>query len=75
MAENIPDCDLWCEALDAKYFHRGSCYTREQWDALLGDFAAVTDMPANVFGPELISAYPEAKIVLVEREIDAWQES
>lgn len=75
IAENIPDCDLWCEALDAKYFDKGEAYTREQWDALLGDFAAVTDMPANVFGPELIEAYPEAKVVLVERDIDAWQES
>lgn len=70
--ENLPDCDLWIEALNAKYFDKGKPYTRKEWDALLGHVSAVTDIPANDFGPELIEAYPEAKVILVEREIDSW---
>jgi hypothetical protein len=35
----------------------------------------VTDFPAACFGPELISAYPEAKVVLTTRDPDAWVES
>jgi hypothetical protein len=36
---------------------------------------AVTDFPAACFGPELISAYPEAKVILTTRDPDAWVES
>jgi hypothetical protein len=36
---------------------------------------AVTDFPAACFGPELIAAYPEAKVVLTTRDPDAWVES
>ncbi|KAH8196845.1 hypothetical protein TruAng_008986 [Truncatella angustata] len=33
------------------------------------------DYPSNMFGPELIAAYPNAKVVLVERDADAWYPS
>jgi len=42
---------------------------------LLGHCQAVTDIPANQFGPELIAAYPTAKIILTTRPIDAWHAS
>lgn len=45
------------------------------WDKLLGHVSACTDFPANMFGPELIAAYPEAKVVLVERDVDKWYPS
>ena len=32
-------------------------------------------MPAAAFGPELIAAYPDAKIVLTNRNIDSWHKS
>ena len=35
----------------------------------------MTDFPAACFGPELISAYPEAKVILTTRDPDAWVES
>jgi len=35
----------------------------------------VTDFPAACFGPELIAAYPDAKVVLTTRDPDAWVES
>ncbi|KAL9102456.1 MAG: hypothetical protein Q9163_002386 [Psora crenata] len=36
---------------------------------------AVTDLPAVAFAPELIAAYPEAKVILTNRDVDAWFES
>ena len=32
----------------------------------------MTDIPAACFAPELIAAYPEAKVILSNRDIDAW---
>lgn len=36
---------------------------------------AVCDFPACAFGPELIAAYPDAKVVLTNRNVDSWYES
>lgn len=36
---------------------------------------AVTDIPAACFAPELIAAYPNAKIILTTRSADSWQKS
>lgn len=38
-------------------------------------FAAVADNPAIMFLPELLDLYPGAKVVLVERDPDAWARS
>jgi hypothetical protein len=35
----------------------------------------VCDVPAALFGPELIAAYPDAKVVLTNRDFDAWYKS
>lgn len=65
----------WTEAVDAKFLNKGKPYGRAEFDALLGHCAAVTDMPCACFWEELILAYPEAKIVLVERDIEDWYTS
>jgi hypothetical protein len=57
-----------CEALDVTL----DAAELPKLDQLLGHVAAVTDAPCNIFGPELIEAYPEAKVVLIERDIEAW---
>lgn len=49
-------------------------FTRDEWDALWGSCEAVTDV-ASVFGPALIKAYPEAKVVLWERDFEKWYKS
>jgi hypothetical protein len=36
---------------------------------------AVTDIPAACFGPDLIVAYPNAKIILTTRSATSWQKS
>lgn len=82
---NPPDAQMWSEGLDAKFdtpLHslyssspkppRPAPFTRKDWDSLLGHVSAVSDAPAAIFGPELIEAYPEAKIVLVKRDSETW---
>lgn len=73
---NIADCKAWNAAQDAKFFGQGNKFTRSQWDALLGSFSAVSaDPPAVAFADDLIAIYPEAKVILVERNIDDWYTS
>ncbi|KAI1373827.1 hypothetical protein F4677DRAFT_428385 [Hypoxylon crocopeplum] len=48
--------------------------TRADWDEVFGSFDAVTDY-ASLFPLELIKAYPEAKVILVHRDIDKWERS
>lgn len=68
---------MWMEAADAKFRGKGEPYTRKQWDSLLGDCAAVSDLPCVAFAPELIEAYPEAKVVLTypPKGFDSWYRS
>ncbi|KAF2866961.1 P-loop containing nucleoside triphosphate hydrolase protein [Massariosphaeria phaeospora] len=54
----------------------GDCHiTAEEFDALLGHSVAVTDAAASCFAPELIAAYPHAKVVLNMRNLDNWHAS
>ncbi|SPO00995.1 uncharacterized protein DNG_03744 [Cephalotrichum gorgonifer] len=54
----------------------GPRVTREDFDELIGHCVAVTDAAASCFAPEMIAAYPEAKVVLnVRRDLDAWRRS
>lgn len=48
----------------------------EQWDQLLGRCTAVTGYPASAFAPELIAAYPKAKVVLsVSDNVHQWHKT
>ncbi|KEQ69683.1 hypothetical protein M436DRAFT_55283, partial [Aureobasidium namibiae CBS 147.97] len=89
MMENPPDIDAWLELLEKKYpsastyssttttttTTTGESPTLADLDALLGRVSAVTDSPANAFTAELISAYPSAKVILVERDVSPWYTS
>ncbi|CZT16077.1 uncharacterized protein RCC_01917 [Ramularia collo-cygni] len=76
MHANVKDGDMWGEAFAAKYFgDTSTVLDRNFWDKMLGHVSATTDTPANCFGPELIASYPEAKVILVERDVDAWYTS
>ena len=72
---NIDECAKWIRAFDAKYHKRGPPFTRDDWDDLLGNYRGVSDAPAICFAEELIEAYPEAKVILVERDIESWHRS
>ncbi|MDI1491079.1 MAG: hypothetical protein OHK93_002285 [Ramalina farinacea] len=73
--ENPPDCDMWLEAIDAKFYGKGEGFGREQWDQLLGHVTAVTDAPATAFAGELLEAYPDAKVIITTRSEAAWYRS
>ena len=72
---NLDHLPAWTAAFEAKYHHNGEPFTRQDWDRLLGEFGAVTDSPCICFAEDLINAYPDAKVVLVERDVDAWYQS
>jgi hypothetical protein len=67
-------CDQWLTAWNAKV-NGSKLSTRQDWDTLLAGYTAVTDMPSVCFAPELIQAFPRAKVVLVIREEQAWLKS
>ena len=70
--ENTRDAELWREAIHAKFHGGPSLDWKAHFDGLLGHCGAVTDMPAILFWRELAEAYPEARVVLVEREVGKW---
>lgn len=76
---DIRDYELWNPAYETKFLGRPSTacskVNKEFLDKLLGHMNAVTDMPAVSFSEELITAYPEAKVVLVQRDVEAWYRS
>ncbi|RYC55774.1 hypothetical protein CHU98_g10434 [Xylaria longipes] len=50
-------------------------FKRADWEKLWGsEWDVVTDI-ASPFVPQLIKAYPDAKVVIVQREFDAWWRS
>jgi hypothetical protein len=65
----------WDRAVDAKTRPDAEPFTRADWDELLGSCGAVTDMPCAFFWRELCSAYPDGKVVLVQRDEDKWANS
>lgn len=62
----------WIEGIQAKFYGQGRPFGRVEFDKLLGDFDAGADVPFITFGVELIEAYPEAKVLLNTRDVDAW---
>lgn len=73
--ENVDeDPQQWIRAFEAKYEAKGE-FTKADWDRLLGHCQACCDLPAAVFGAELAELYPEAKVVILNRDPDAWYES
>lgn len=65
---------FWYQALNAK-FRGGKKFTRDDWDRMLGNCRAVSDLPAILFAEELIEAYPEARVILSTRDVDSWYQS
>lgn len=64
----------WVRAYEAKYAAKGT-FAREDWDRLLGDCQAVCDIPAAFFGADIADAYPEAKVIILNRDPEQWYDS
>ena len=76
MFGQLGDSDLWDATQDAKFLGKGQPFTRREWDALLGAHSGVSaDAPAVGFAEELVAVYPEAKVLLIERDIETWYRS
>ena len=84
---NVKDADMWQEAFRLKFgggpiglggVSQDSNDDRKKadwgqfFDQLLGHCGAVTDTPGVMFAEELLAAYPEAKVVVVERDVEKW---
>ncbi|KAL3954078.1 hypothetical protein ACCO45_012034 [Purpureocillium lilacinum] len=73
--ENIyDDPQQWVRAYEAKYLGKGS-FDKGDWDRLLGYSQACCDMPVALFSCELAQLYPDAKVVILNREPEKWYES
>lgn len=76
---NARDYELWNPAYETKLLNKPSkaCpkVDLEFLDKASGGMNAITDMPAVSFAEEFIAAYPDAKVVLVERDVESWYKS
>lgn len=79
--KSLDDNDDWAvlaRGADASFpalpTYTGVPFTRRDWDAVFGSSEAVTDV-ASLFGEQLVNIYPDAKVVLVQRDFDAWWKS
>ncbi|KAI1744876.1 P-loop containing nucleoside triphosphate hydrolase protein [Xylaria scruposa] len=68
--EHTEDYKLWAHVIKAKV--SGSDVPREVWDRLLGDYQVVVDAPSCYFATELTKAYPDAKVVILNRDPEEW---
>ena len=69
---------MWIDALRGKFEPEESGiqpFGRAEFDNLLGHWGATTDQPQSFFARELVEAYPDAKVILIERDIDRWYTS
>lgn len=79
-SQHSKDNQMWEEGVELKWpgsskFKKGvkgPPFGRREFDQLLGQYEIASDVPAICFAKELIEAYPEAKVIIVEREIESW---
>lgn len=68
------DPDLWVKVLEAKYAGKGTLQ-KSDFDKLLGKSQACVDVPAAFFGAELAEMYPDAKVIILNRDPEKWYDS
>jgi hypothetical protein len=74
----------WSEALDAKYalstpsnkrYGTTRPFTSDDFDKILGNYDAVVGWPLSCFPQEALAAYPDAKVILMDRPVASWSAS
>lgn len=68
------DLEEWIRLLRAKYRGEGTI-TKDDFDRILGESQALVDYPAVLFAEDLVQLYPHAKVVMVNRDPEAWWSS
>jgi hypothetical protein len=59
--------DMWNEFMEGKQ--------EMDWEALYDGFDASSDMPSFIYWHEQMEAFPDAKVILTTRDLDAWWNS
>jgi hypothetical protein len=54
---------------------RGEEHRSARADQRLSNIQAVIDMPGAAFSESLVASYPDAKVILTTRDVDAWYKS
>jgi hypothetical protein len=62
---DLEQAALWEQALDGS----------PRWEEIFAGFNSTVDWPGGYFYRELAEFYPEAKVVLSVRDVDAWERS
>lgn len=69
------DAKIWVDLLTAKFIRKEQL-GKGDFDRVLGNCMAVSDVPCITFWQELMDAYPEAKILITTRDNEqAWYDS
>lgn len=75
---SIPaDSSAYLNSLALKKFQRGGGerISKAELERLFWSFDALTDIPGCYFWEEVLAAYPDAKVILVQRELESWYAS
>lgn len=64
----------WIRLFDTHFRAKGTL-TRADFDKVLGYSQACVDVPAALFGVELAALYPEAKVIILNRDPESWYTS
>lgn len=74
--QNPDHAALWTRLIERKVAEPDELLTAADFEPLLKNFpGGVSDFPPAIFGIDLISAFPAAKIIITERDEDAWVDS
>ncbi|PON24733.1 hypothetical protein TGAM01_v206241 [Trichoderma gamsii] len=65
----------WIRLIEAHFSDPGKgkgTISKADFDAVLGNFQSCVDVPPALFGVELAAMYPEAKVIILNREPEDW---
>ena len=60
-ADSWDDFVIWEKAADATFYGKGTKLSRREWDEMLGQCRATTDI-TSYFAEEMIATYPEVRL-------------
>lgn len=67
--------ELFLNPHGVQYWKEASRKGDTEWNDLFAGYQAIVDFPGAMFYKELVTQYPDAKIILTERDPETWYES